>query len=423
MASAAKIANFLVTAGETLKGAGGDKVTTAGAGAALLKSLVSSIKSDSDGVIDLADKTLLKAVINDSATEVAKTVTGTTSNFAAKITTLADTFANVMKDATDNITAAVTAGGSSDAFFTNIGNVAKFTQTGAAEKLQEVAKTLDPTSANVLKDLASIETTLTGDAADKSISTGSTVVTPPVVTPPVVADTTVAIANDNYNGTFQTPVLFDASVGNGVFVFNDSATLASFTRITNFGNDDSINITGGGSNKLIVANNGADVVLTVNNNGVVSQITLVSVTSPSAIISSIGSFNALPVGNVSYTNSNGVVSGTPVTTNLDSLSGTILSAATFNAVSGAQLFAFTDSATTSSYTTITNFNANDSINFSDVGSNHLIVANNGADVVLTVNDNNGHVSQITLVGVASPSAVIGSLSDFNALGVGSVTFS
>lgn len=51
----------------------------------------------------------------------------------------------------------------------------------------------------------------------------------------------------------------------------------------------------------------------------------------------------------------------------------------------------------------------------------MVVANNGADVVLTVNAN-GTVSQITLVGVTTPTAIIGSISTFNLLGVCTVTY-
>ncbi|MEY2666745.1 MAG: hypothetical protein RLZZ384_916, partial [Pseudomonadota bacterium] len=181
IANAAKIANFLVIASETLKGAGGDKVTAASAGDAVLKSLVNSVSSaGSTGVIDLGNAALLITVLTNSAKEVAKTVAGTTDNFAAKITAMSVTVASVIKDATDNIAAVVVAGGSSDTLLTSMGNVSKFTQEGASAQLQTIAKTLDPANATAI--LASAVSALTGDAADKSISKGSS--TPDPVTPP-----------------------------------------------------------------------------------------------------------------------------------------------------------------------------------------------------------------------------------------------
>jgi len=60
-----------------------------------------------------------------------------------------------------------------------MGNVSKFTQEGASAKLQDIAKTLDPANATAI--LASAVSTLTGDAADKSISKGSS--TPDLVVP------------------------------------------------------------------------------------------------------------------------------------------------------------------------------------------------------------------------------------------------
>jgi methionine-rich copper-binding protein CopC len=235
MANAAKIANFLVTAGETLKGAGGDKVTAASAGDAILKSLVNSVNSaGSTGVIDLGNASLLTTVLTDSAKEVAKTVTGTTDNFAAKITAMAATVASVIKDATDNIAAVVATGGSSDTLLTSMGNVSKFTQEGASAKLQDIAKTLDPANATAI--LASAVTSLTGDAADKSISKGSSTpepVTPvvvPVTPPPDVtpADTTPPALSSSTPSDNATGVLLSSNI---VLNFNESVRLGTMGNI------------------------------------------------------------------------------------------------------------------------------------------------------------------------------------------------
>ena len=99
-------------------------------------------------------------------------------------------------------------------------------------------------------------------------------------------------------GTIAAPATISAAAGNEQFVVN--VATAHFVRITNFGTGDSIAVTGGGGNPLIVANMGADVVLTVNVNGTVTQITLVGVTTPDAIIGSLAAFNALGRGRVTY---------------------------------------------------------------------------------------------------------------------------
>jgi len=218
---------------------------------------------------------------------------------------------------------------------------------------------------------------------------------------------------DTLAGSQLVPTSYDGASGYGLFSYTDSVATASFASISNFGANDSIAITGGGNNHLVVANSGADVVLTVNANGVVSQITVLGVTTSSATIGSIEAFNALSVGNVSYDG--------PVAQSLDVLGGTQQTPVSFDAASGLGLFSFTDSVATADFVSITNFSADDSISFTGGGSNHLVVANSGADVVLTVNAS-GTVSQITLVGVTTAATLIGSIVAFNALSVGDVSF-
>jgi hypothetical protein len=102
------------------------------------------------------------------------------------------------------------------------------------------------------------------------------------------------------HGTLAAPALLDAATNSAGITFTADIATGGITRITHFNANDSIAITGGGSHDLIVANNGADVVLTVNASGIVTQITLVGVTSPSATIGSLAAFNALGIGKVTY---------------------------------------------------------------------------------------------------------------------------
>ena len=103
---------------------------------------------------------------------------------------------------------------------------------------------------------------------------------------------------DALTSSQQTPATFNA--GTGAFILTDTVATASFVRVSNFGADDAIAISGGGSNHLIVANDGSDVTFIVNNGGIVSQITVVGVASASQIIGDLSAFNALAVGDASY---------------------------------------------------------------------------------------------------------------------------
>ena len=189
MASSAQIANFFVTAGQVLQGAAGgnDNISTKNVGDALLKSLVSSIQSDvktGDGKINLADASLLKAVIIDGAKEVNTFVakvakeTGTVAPkfdatvFVDKIDKLADTVTAVMKTAADNITAAVSKGGDAITLLSNMDKVSAFTQNDAGKSLSDAAKTLDPKNATSLASVLKAQTdSFTGDKATKAIDT------------------------------------------------------------------------------------------------------------------------------------------------------------------------------------------------------------------------------------------------------------
>jgi methionine-rich copper-binding protein CopC len=338
MANAAKIANFLVTAGETLKGAGGDKVTAASAGDAILKSLVNSVNSaGSTGVIDLGNASLLTTVLTDSAKEVAKTVTGTTDNFAAKITAMAATVASVIKDATDNITAIVATGGSSDTLLTSVGNVSKFTQEGASAKLQDIAKTLDPANATAI--LASAVTSLTGDAADKSISKGASApdpvvlvvpvpVVPDVVYPP--ADTTppatpvLALGTGVLYGATET----EAKAAGGVVTVSSESGASTIVTFTHNSNSVSKTVTGTGSAVAVVLT--SDDLVTLGN-GTISVSAIATDSSNNTSSAGTSSFildTVTPSGNLSAVIDNvgliqgGLISGSTTDDTTLQLSGT-----------------------------------------------------------------------------------------------------
>ena len=90
------------------------------------------------------------------------------------------------------------------------------------------------------------------------------------------------------------------SAASGIFNFSDSYLTGNSVAISNFGADDSITITDGGSG-VTYGDDGVDVTLTVNAGGTVSTILLLGVSQDSTGITTVdlASFNSLTVGNLS----------------------------------------------------------------------------------------------------------------------------
>jgi hypothetical protein len=87
--------------------------------------------------------------------------------------------------------------------------------------------------------------------------------------PPPPAGTSLDTDDDNNTNTART---FDASTGN--IAFTDSDTVASNVIINGFGNGDTITVNGNAAVSFGTADNGKDLRIVVNNNGVVSEIIL-----------------------------------------------------------------------------------------------------------------------------------------------------
>ena len=122
-------------------------------------------------------------------------------------------------------------------------------------------------------------------------------------------------------------------------------------------------------------------------------------------------------GNLSTAASNLITIGT----SLDSLPNNANQSNPLVLNASATTLALFDSVATSDYVRVTGFGADDSIYIPDLGTNHLVIESNGADVTFTVN-NSGTVSQITLVGVNVNNDVITDVASFNALSVGNILF-
>jgi hypothetical protein len=194
MSSAAQIANFLVVSAQVLQGASGNTLSTQVANDSLVKAFVSAIQFISgfqndaeagDGRIDLADATFLKTVLLEGAKEAANNSVGEAVNFEARIVKMADTVSAILKDAANNIKAAVTKGGGVLDLLANMGKVTAFTQGDVGSALNTTAKTLDPNGTISDSVLKSQLDKFTGSAADASIlNQGSTVSEPTPVPVP-----------------------------------------------------------------------------------------------------------------------------------------------------------------------------------------------------------------------------------------------
>ncbi|MFA7281274.1 MAG: DUF4214 domain-containing protein [Sterolibacterium sp.] len=321
-AEAAKVANLLVTASTTLVGAAGGaaNISQIDAAKAVLESIVSHIATRNDGIVSLTDKTFLQSVLVESITQSNNTAL---TEAASKVTSMASSFAVVAAASAEKVNAIYAAGGDTVMLLAQIAQTQSLSQGDMATRLLNSAAS---------GNLSSVESSFTGTALNSAVSKATigelapgnetvsktvaavneaavTAATPPAsggsgggttTTPPTVTPAAVSKNLDSLLGSFSAPATFDAASGDGIFNFSDSVATASYTRITNFGVNDAIAITDGGSNHLVVANRGADVVFTVNDNGTVSQITLVGVSTDTAIIGSLSAFNALGIGDVGY---------------------------------------------------------------------------------------------------------------------------
>ena len=184
MASSAQIANFLVTTSQVLQGAAGgsDNLSQENASHALVKSLVNRVLNDEpidNGRVDLANSTLLKAVIVGGAKEVRNLASTQESpafdgeNFIVKMDKMAGTLTEVLKSAADNISTAVTnrKEGNGLALLGNLDKVSSFVQNNAGQSLQNVAVRFDIKNPNAIDAALKAQAGLfTGDVATKAIN-------------------------------------------------------------------------------------------------------------------------------------------------------------------------------------------------------------------------------------------------------------
>ena len=196
--------------------------------------------------------------------------------------------------------------------------------------------------------------------------------------------------------------------------YQDDANLASYARISGFGANDAIAFASAMQNQVAVSSQGSNVMLTVNNNGVVSSIVLQGVISAGQIVYDVASFNALPVGDIRF---NGTEQAQNAT--LDGLGGTLTNPATTDASNGS--FVFTDDALLPSVVRISGFGANDSLRLTSTSASAVSVSSAGGNASFIVNQG-GTISSITLLGVVPSGGIVYDVNSFNALPIGNVQF-
>ena len=175
-----QLANFLVTATQTLQGAAGGSgnLSAKEATSALAKALVSAISNaiESGQTVSFSDSNLLKEVVVEGAKNASNANSTETPKFneaafTARVNALANTVAEVLKDAADNITKAAEKGGNALDILNNVDKVSSFTQNNAGDVLGKLAEALNPeNTAELTASLQETLDTLTGGVATQIIA-------------------------------------------------------------------------------------------------------------------------------------------------------------------------------------------------------------------------------------------------------------
>jgi Ca2+-binding RTX toxin-like protein len=272
---AAKIANFIVAAGQTLTGAAGgaDKLDASVAMNSLVKAIVNAIAADSDGVVSFSDKAMLETIMNESVT-----LSGDAGLIAAadKVAGLADNFAAMSAASADNVDKAFDAGGDIAAMMINIAQAQAVAQGDMANKLLAAAAG---------GDLTAIQSGFIGTAFDAAankaiigdLDPNSTTDDAATAASNTAAGTTAAgdtAAGDTAGGSTPTPTFTVTQVAETTIItgsadadnINFPANLND-TIVTGLAGNDTINT--GSGNDIIRPGEGADTVNTGTGNDIV----------------------------------------------------------------------------------------------------------------------------------------------------------
>ena len=167
MASTLQVANFLVTAGQTLQGAAGEANLSAhDASAAVVKSLVSTLQKNTaeekTSKLDLSDSSFLKSVLVGSAKEVLNTLDNEkskqidVSKLTEKVEKVADSAVSLMTESALNINSIIEKGGNASDLLNDLSKVSDFAQNQVGVALKQITSTTDSTNTNIKEALSEI---------------------------------------------------------------------------------------------------------------------------------------------------------------------------------------------------------------------------------------------------------------------------
>lgn len=379
---------------------------------ALAAAVSKSASNATSPQLNLSSKTALSGIVSSAALAAGATQLAAHADQLAEVTSASNSAA---ASATD---------------ITALAKVAVVAQGAATEALK---------SAATQNDLSTAVSGFTAAALDKAVSTAapewiapntplpapkpvpspSPTPTPipapspaPSPSPTGNAESALTVLLDSTPGSSAAPTAYSATGTASTFV--DDASITSHAVISGFGSNDAIAMTPWAESYLSVSSQGTDVQLTLNRSGLISSIKLLGIVNSGQIIFDVNSFNALPVGDITFNGAQMLQSSS-----LDSRGGSLSAPATANASIGQ--YAYTDDALISSAVNVTGFGANDSLTFLNASAADLSISSQGTSVSLVINKE-GVVSSVTLVGVLPTGGLVYDVSSFNALPVGDVSF-
>ncbi|MDE2623570.1 MAG: hypothetical protein KGM83_10320, partial [Betaproteobacteria bacterium] len=155
-----KLQNLITTGASALIGAAGgtSNLSQADAAAAVVQSIVNAIDSSSTGTVNLNDQTFIQNVLTGS---VATANNASLTAASSKVDSIASNFSTIVSDSASNIDTVISKGGNAVTTLTQIAQVSAFTQGTAATTIESAASS---------GSLSSVVNTLTGTAADQSIT-------------------------------------------------------------------------------------------------------------------------------------------------------------------------------------------------------------------------------------------------------------
>lgn len=248
MASTLQIANFLVTAGQTLQGAAGDvNLSLHAVSDAVVKSLVTNLqetsKENKNVKLDLSDSSFLKTVLVGSAKEVGNLKDAQKvdlAKFTESVTKVSDSAVGLMQESAKSITAVVEKGGKAADLLQDLSKVSDYAQNQVGVALKQVTSNINSDKSNVKDALNNILNDFKqkeeSSAPSSQVSGSTNVTTTPPVTQPS-NETSSSSSGTSSGGSSSAPasptftmnladgaVSWDPSVQGKVITFGGTAT-------------------------------------------------------------------------------------------------------------------------------------------------------------------------------------------------------